>query len=103
MRAVSSFEPLTKRWPSGSSAREDTVSVWFAKVRRTAPSLRLTSLMVLPYEAESACWLSSATRAFTSRVCERRPRRWRPTLKALPAATLTTLHVGAARAMWCAS
>ena len=60
MRAVLSYEPLTKRRPSGSSAREYTLPVWCGKVRRTAPSLTLKSLMVLSYEAESACWLSSA-------------------------------------------
>ena len=47
MRAVWSSEPLTKRRPSGSSARQRTASVWCLKVRRTAPSLTLKSLTVL--------------------------------------------------------
>ena len=46
MRAVSSSEPLTKRRPSGSSAREVTERVWCLKVRRTAPSSTLKSLTV---------------------------------------------------------
>ena len=33
-------------------------SVWCVKVRRTAPSLTLKSLMVLSFKPESACWLS---------------------------------------------
>ena len=52
MRAVLSAEPLTKRRPSGSSAKELTDHVWCFKVRRTAPSLTLKSLTVLSYEPE---------------------------------------------------
>ena len=58
--AVLSPEPLTKRRPSGVSAREPTHAVWCLKVRRTAPSLTLKSLTVLSSEAESACWLSGS-------------------------------------------
>ena len=37
MQAVLSYEPLTKRRPSGSSARQYTFLVWCVKVRSTAP------------------------------------------------------------------
>ena len=67
MRAVLSHEPLTKRRPSGSSAREVTLSLWCLKVRRTAPSLTLKSLTVLSNEPESACWLSGGERASAPR------------------------------------
>ena len=53
-----STEPLTKRRPSCSSARQVTTLVWCVKVRRTVPSLTLKSLTVLSLEPESACWLS---------------------------------------------
>ena len=45
MRAVWSSEQLTKRRPSGISARERTTPVWCVKLRRTVPSLTLKSLM----------------------------------------------------------
>ena len=54
MRAVLSAEPLTKRRPSGSSAREYNERSCCLKVRRTAPSLTLKSLTVLSGEPESA-------------------------------------------------
>ena len=57
---LTSSAPLTKRRPSGSSAREVSLLVWCRKVRRTAPSLTLKSLTILPVEAESACWLSGS-------------------------------------------
>ena len=70
MRAVLSSEPLTKRRPSGSNARQSTKSVWCVNVRRMAPSLTLKSLTVQSAEPESACLLSgSATSALMSFVC----------------------------------
>ena len=53
MHEVLSPEPLTKRRPSGSSAREVTLPVWCLKVRTTAPSLTLKSCG--PVNGMSAC------------------------------------------------
>ena len=47
MRAVRSVEPLTKRRPSGSSARDRTKLVWCVKLRRTVPLSELAPALEL--------------------------------------------------------